>query len=162
MQQSRTLINRTGDSQGRGEREAFKPPAKINYRRLSGLVSERYPFRARHRNSAHTLSFLPEPRAALAPRPAETNSRPFFCSVPCIYSGVSPSVRGACSAPRKRRREEAVGWSVRFLDVVLRLVTGRDEMGREKGGFEGGGERCSGHGGVSRWTRGTVGSRVRR
>lgn len=57
-------------------------------------------------------------------------------SVPCpAYISWRFSFRGgACSAPRKRRREAAVGWSVRFLDVGPRLVNGMRRDGTRLGG----------------------------
>lgn len=56
-------------------------------------------------------------------------------SVPCpAYISWRFSFRGgACSAPRKRRREAAVGWSVRFLDVGPRLVNGMRRDGTRLG-----------------------------
>jgi len=79
------------------------------------------------------------PPAALARRPPETNSRPFFCFVPRIYPGVPPFARCVFRAAEKALGGRGGGRrsrSVRFLDVGarrrLRDETRRDETRRDE------------------------------
>lgn len=133
--------------------------AKINYRRLSGPVCKRHPF-SRGIGIPRTRSrILPAavPRRSYNARPSPTQNKfaaIFLFRAPHIHISRRFSFRGgACSAPRKRRREAAVGWSVRFLDVGPRLVNGMRRDGT-RDWEEGGGKLVGGRpGGVSRWTR---------
>lgn len=116
--------------------------AKINYRRLSDPVCKRHPFRAamgERENSAHTFSF-PSPAAYRRAGLPKTNSRPFFCSVPRIYPGVSPSVEECVF----RAAKKAPGGGSRLVSSLSgrRTEAGyRDEVRwdeTEKGWTEGG------------------------
>jgi len=143
---------------------AWRTLAKINYRRLSGLVCKRHPFRADIGIPRARSRFLPAalPCSSLV-HPKQIRGH-FSVPCPAYIPAFLSFRRGACSAPRKRRREAAVGWSVYFLNVGPSLVTGWGEMG-DVTGEEGDprGRIVGGrYEGVSSWTRGTVGSRVRR
>lgn len=114
--------------------------AKINYRRLSGSVCKRHPFSRGigiPRTRSRILPAAVQPRRSYNARPSPTQNKfaaIFLFRAPHIHTSRRFSFRGgACSAPRKRRREAAVGWSVRFLDVGPRLVNGMRRDGTRLG-----------------------------